>query len=275
MRADRCACFSVRVGPRGERCNEHHCRERLVLAPNVRYLWSNFAARSLPDPDTGSPEPVPSIDVQYFDPSGTGPQRVRLERVEGAGKSHVTWTYLDGLGRTFATLTQADKLAGDGGQWVASGLPRLSAEGSIIGYFDPWFSDSDPANTPQLPPGAKVATVTLDSFGRAKQIQRVDGSLAVKYTYHPLSVNAEVGAGHWSSGSVDGHGRLIESVRRNDSDELRVLMTYQVGGEPARIVQMPPASASGASPVVRWMQYELNGSTSVERRAKHLGKFLG
>jgi RHS repeat-associated protein len=217
------------------------------------------ASQSLPNPITGDAEVVPSLSFRYFDPVAGSPQRIQLERATDVGQTRVTWMYLDGLGRPFATLSQADKSAGDGGRWIASGLPRLSAEGLVTGYYEPWFSDADPKLPPQLPLGAKPAAVDLDSFGRASRIERTDGSVVLTYTYRPLGVETEDSAGRWSSARLDGHGRLIQSVRKDGADQLRVSMSYQVSGEIARVVQSPPASAIGSSPVVRWMQYDSLG----------------
>lgn len=220
----------------------------------------------MPDPTTGAPTNQPSLTVQYLGAAGAPIQRIRVAVQLDQGRSHVVWSYLDGFGREFLTLRQADKIAGDSGAWVASGLPELSSEGFIKALPAPWFYDGDPASHPMVPPPLNPATTLgFDSFGRVTEIRRADGSLAGRRTWRPLRLDSEDAAGRWRSVSLDGHGRLIEQRNRIEAVETYFRVDYQVGGEPTRIIRdrerpnnglVLPGTPTG---IVRWMQYDSLG----------------
>lgn len=216
----------------------------------------------MPDPVTGAPASQPSLSVQYLGEAGAPIQKVRMETQLGEGRNQVTWSYTDGFGRHLLTLRQADKAAGDGGAWVASGLTQRTWEGFIKTIPAAWFYDGDPTSHPMTPPpGTPVTTLTFDSFGRVNEIQRPDGSLAGRRIWLPLRLDNEDAVGRWSSVRLDGHGRIIEQRNRIDTYETSVRIDYQVGGEPTRIVRNrePRLSPEMQTGVVRWMQYDSLG----------------
>jgi RHS repeat-associated protein len=230
-------------------------------------------ARS-PDPLSGRPATEPTVTIRYLDQAGGPIQRIRVERrlapggtsIERrlGGRTYVSWIYRDGAGRTLLKLRQADPSAGDGGAWIASGLPRLSDGGLVTGVFEPWFYSGDPAIHPLTTPTTPFSKITLDSFGRPIEMWRPDGTLAGRMNYRPLNVQSEDTAGRWSSVRVDGLGRLKEERSRTEGGETMITIDYLVGGEPARIIQdrspnLPLGISVKPTGIVRWMQYDSLG----------------
>jgi RHS repeat-associated protein len=212
----------------------------------------------LPDPFTGSPSAQPSVTIQHV--GGGAAHRVRVERRMAPGQSYVTWSYTDGFGREVLSLRQADPTAGDAGGWIATGLPQVTTSGLVTGLRAPWFYAGNPAAHPLQAPAGPLSKVVLDSFGRAKELYRLDGTLAGRRRHGLLRLDSEDADGRWSSVRVNGLGRVEQQVSRLAGSESNVFVDYLVGGEPARIVQknLPPGAVD-AGGIVRWMQYDSLG----------------
>ncbi len=212
-----------------------------------------------PDPVTGFPSAAPTIRLQYLDSAGGPVQRVRAERRMSASDTSVAWYYADGFGRSLLMLSQADPAKGDGGAWVASGFPLLSKGGQIIGAYEPWFYNGDPANHPLNPLSTAVRKIVNDNFGRVVELRHADGTLAVRRTYRPLGIETQDAAGRWADVQADGHGQVIVRSRRLNGRLLSMTTDYLVGGEPARVMQRGYRTSFGGPSIVRWMQYDSMG----------------
>jgi RHS repeat-associated protein len=218
-----------------------------------------------PDPVTGATQIQPYAVETYHDIVGGPVQQVTIKVNDTPTRSRATWKYTDGTGRQLLTLTQADPAAGDGGDWVASGLPRLGPGKSVIGTFKPWFYTGDPANHSLTPPPSAITKVSRDAFGRIVEVFQPDGVSTERNVYRPLSVQSEDAAGRWIRVSVDGHGRQIERMSPSGEGGAGPLGTngldivenlYQVGGEVAQIVR---SNSNFATHTTRWMQYDSFG----------------
>jgi RHS repeat-associated protein len=234
-----------------------------LTAPNgtqTRATYDGFGrplAVWRPDPRTGQLQTETSTVVQYDDVTGGPIQRVKFSVTDTSGQSRAQWTYLDSLGQTLLTLVQADPSAGDGGAWVASGLPRLSTENLVTGLYSPWFYNGDPTNHPLTAPAGPMMTLIRDSFGRIVELKHFDGTMANRALYRPLVVKHTDSTGQWVRTKQNGHGQMIElRSLGNAGDESLVSITYQSGGEPARVVR---THTQGGQFVSRWMQYDSLG----------------
>jgi hypothetical protein len=118
--------------------------------------------------------------------SENGPlQLVHAQMRDGDNIYRSAWTYVDGFGDSVLRLREADPSAGDGGQWVASGLPERNKAGLIYRTFKPWFYTGDPKLHPIGVPRQRSVTIAYDGVGRPASVFDQVGDL-LKYIYHPL-----------------------------------------------------------------------------------------
>ena len=226
--------------------------------------FGRLKAAYLPDPATGAAQAEPSLTVQYLDQPGGPAQRIRMELQRAPGAGQVAWSYTDGFGRQLLSLRQADPAAGDGGAWIAAGLPQRNTSGVLTGTYAPWFYSGDPAAHPLSAPTTALSRINLDSFDRPVEFLRPDGTLAGRRVYRPLALDSQDAVGRWSRVSVDGHGRLVEQRSAVGEAETVVTVDYLVGGEAARIERdvkrdSPLGVLVQPEGIVRWMQYDSLG----------------
>jgi RHS repeat-associated protein len=181
---------------------------------------------------------------------------------------HESYAYVDGLGRTLVDLSEADPLAGDGGDYVASGVRHYDKKGGVLRAHQPWFVTADPLAFPldAVPPTA-FAGASYDAFGRVVFGFGLDGEAKVFNDYHALSQDTWDAAdlalgphgGSFGTTIVDGHGRTVHAIERvkvGTSLELRhQLREYLPTGELRSITQR----RTGAPDVVRWLRYDSLG----------------
>ena len=118
-------------------------------------LYDAFARLSeihAPDPDTGAAATAASIKLDYPLSQDGLTQLVHRQDITAAGKYSHSWTYLNGFGAAILALREADPAMGDGGHWVASGLPQRTSSGLIQAVYRPWFYDGQPDGYPIGPP---------------------------------------------------------------------------------------------------------------------------
>jgi len=221
-----------------------------------------------PDPVLGTPETQPSMTAEYpLTPNGPT-QSVHVRMRDGSNSYRDAWTYLDGFGHTIVTLRAADPAAGDGGQWVVSGLPKRNKRGSIYQTFQPWFYSGAPQSLPLAVPPQISLTVGYDGLGRVLSASDPLGKVA-QYIYHPLQTDSFDAANLAPSGPHsqlfstlrhDGHARTVESIRRirsgNNVNAISTKWTYLATAEIARQVI---SQAGSPDQVVRTLQYDSSG----------------
>lgn len=230
-----------------------------VASTSVYDAFGRLIEIHSPDSATGLPSDDATDTIQYLDAPGAAVQKVRVQSRTAPGKSSESWIYLDGFGQELLRLRQADRAAGDGGDWIASGLPVLNDSNLVTGLYAPWFYTGDPAAHPLTAPTTPSNSFVLDSFGRAIEAHGQDNALITKRIYQPLKITSQNSLGNAGSVEVDGHGMLIEQRSQADTGELVVDVDYLVGGEPARVSQYRSNGANVSPSVVRWMQYDSLG----------------
>jgi YD repeat-containing protein len=209
-----------------------------------------------PDPATGLPSALPSARVSYFTAPGGPVQRARVQQRTGAASWREVWGYTDGLGAPLLSLEQADKAAGDGGDWLVSGLSRHDGQGLASNLYEPWFYDGDPAAHPLTPPGSPATSVDRDRFGRVTAVRGPDGAAMVRHGYGALAVDSIDEDGQAEQVTIDGHGRPITAIRRAGGETIVTRIIYQALGEPAVVVRV---HSGGPSEVMRWTRHDSLG----------------
>ncbi|MGC4069838.1 MAG: RHS repeat-associated core domain-containing protein [Polyangiaceae bacterium] len=217
-----------------------------------------------------------SVLIDYYLPPslGSNVSAIRTRTQDGATVDDETylesWVFVDGFGRTRSTLTEADKTAGDGGDWVVSGLVTHDAKGAVqrkhVEYFWDGSAEGFPiATQPTTPYGSQ----RYDAFGRAIQTFDLDGTMTLKTVYHALSTNlwdasdSQPGphAGTYASARKDGHGRTVRTTERvhagNSIEAHHVLSQYNPAGQVEVLTRQKNASADAS--VSRWMLYDSLG----------------
>ena len=241
--------------------------------------YDNFGRISAvfePDPNTGVASTTASIKVHYSVNLGepTQLQLVNVEQFDGAypisNPYHENWTYFDGAGTPFLNLSQADPNAGDGGAWVASGLPLRDTAGAIIETFQPWFYGGDPRQYPFSTPSTPSRRLIRDSLGRVTQVLGPDlTTVLIRQDYHALSEdlwdaeNVLPSSAHFGRIRTvlrDGHGRVVSFTRQlktaNGVDVLSTKTTYLATGE---LAVQSQSHSLGSETVSRSMQYDSLG----------------
>lgn len=228
-----------------------------------------------PEPATGLPALVASVEVDYLLPSDATSQpfsRIHSRTQDGDTTSSTemmeSWAYVDGLGRAMVTLQEADQAAGDLGDWVVSGNVDYDKKGAARrGYLaEFWSGDAGSYPLSQTPSTAYVSQ-RYDAFGRQAEKWGLDGAVLLRTKYHALSADAwdaaDIGPGPhqgtYASTRKDGHGRAVEVIERvhvGATIEARhTETTYLDTSEPLLIKRWK----QGATPVVRWMRYDSQG----------------
>jgi RHS repeat-associated protein len=231
-----------------------------------------------PDPGSlGSVSGVPSVKIEYFLTQNPGQQPysiIHSQSQDGADSNTSSyrnaWGYVDGLGRIIVMLEQADPNAGDGGDWVASGLPEYDKKGAPQRAFLPFFWSGNPQQYPlNVAPATKYATQRHDAFGRQLESHGLDGTTTLRSLHHALSVDvhdaADLAIGpHANTPATvrsDGHGRAVSTIERihvGNAIELReTKASYLPTGEAEVITRVRVANAD--PPIVRWMRYDSLG----------------
>ena len=231
-----------------------------------------------PDPTTGKPPTLPSLEVDYelpADADATPYSRVHTEVQDGTDPGDASyresWAYVDGLGRTRVTLGQADPSALDAAPWVASGLTTYDEKGAKNYTYLDFFYGEDPSTfspSSYVPTGPYTRT-QYEPFGRAFITVALDlVTKSLESHYHALSVDAldaadQPGASHagsFATSTKDGHGRTASVTERNRLNNViqsyETTTTYLSTGEPQVITR---SNVSTGASVVRWMRYDSLG----------------
>lgn len=238
--------------------------------------FGRVVARTLVDPDApGQLAALPTETYAYAlptDASATPYSRVTFRTQDGTGAGDSQYleqvSFVDGLGRPLVVLAEADPAAGDGGNWVASGVTDFDAKGAAHRTYQPFFYTGDVAGFPLgTRPSTDFATQTYDPFGRVIDVYGLDGQPKIHTAYHVLSRDVwdaeDMGPGPhqgtYASVTADGHGRTVrttERIRVSGALEERTLVReYLPTGEVVRLVQQ----RAGSPDVVRWMRYDSLG----------------
>lgn len=226
--------------------------------------------------NAGTLTPLPLATIEYRTPSDpvAQPYSVVIQRaLDGANfqdnQYHETYTYVDGIGRTLVQLSEADPSAGDGGDYVASGLVTHDSHGNPSKLYLPEFYPGLPlAFNLGAAPSSAYVTRDIDAFGRLTTEYDVANVPTVSYRYHAQSVDAYDAAdgepgqrqGTYATTYVDGHNRQILNIARTRDDngtlrEIRTRFEYLPSGE---MVQMT-RETDGQPSVTRWMRYDTFG----------------
>lgn len=220
---------------------------------------------------------LPSVAISYTLPSpenGLAYSTIRTRTQDGATlatNSYVeSYSFVDGMGRARVGVTQADKTAGDGGDYIVSSVADFDAKGAVRRKYLPFFFDGMPSVFPLTgPPVTQYGKQRYDAFGRQVQTFDVDGTVTLQSRYHALSTDLYDAAdlypgphqGSYASTRSDGHGRTVETTERvhvNGALELRYVRTqYLVTGEPEVITRVRGTDTANA--VTRWMRYDSLG----------------
>ncbi len=249
---------------------------------NVEYDgFGRTVALTKPHPDpahVGELSPKPAVKIEYLLTTNPKLQPYSLlhtstqDAVAVDGESYrESWAYVDGLGRTFATLDQADKEAGDLGNWVVNGFTDYDAKGAARRAFLAWFWDGDPKSFLATVKTAttRYETKRYDAFGRGIVTYGLDGTPLLAHAYHALSEDAWdaadllPGPHHGTPATVvkDGHGRTtatIERIHVGSSIEARSIETeYLPTGEVQKITRRRLGKPD--APVVRWILHDSLG----------------
>jgi YD repeat-containing protein len=170
-------------------------------------------------------------------------------------------------------LKQADPSAGDGGKWIASGLPLRAANGRPYQFQRSWFTNVDPTASADVPvgigSGAVAARVVYDAFGRPLRTYASDGTQLSQRDYHALAIDVQDAEDLSPSGphagtgvtlALDGHGRvntLTRRLRQNGAmDNLQTLFVYQATGELSSIMRKHSLATDST---MRWLQCDSLG----------------
>jgi RHS repeat-associated protein len=228
-----------------------------------------------PDPVTGSVSDQPSVKAEYFVTAGGPAQLVHTQTIDSQNTYRSVWTYFNGLGTPILVLREADPAAGDGGQWVASGLPFRGDPGSPGGQtisqtFRPWFYNGDPRQyvIGGGADGDPLYEFHNDSHGRILRVDDSSGPL-LRYAYHALSqdnfdaADLEPNGSHSNTPSSiqrDGHGRVVALTRELKTsaglDKITTQWIYLSTGE---VAGQFLTHSLGNEQVSRWMQYDSLG----------------
>lgn len=250
-----------------------------VSGQPVHFDYDEFGrvvAKTLPDPAIpGQLSPLPTVTYSYFlptDPS-TSPVTTMVARSQDGSdpanpEYYEAYTFVDGLGRPLVTLSEADATAGDGGDWVVSGVVDYDAKGAPARAYENWFH-TGAANTFSLSSGPTTdsSRQQYDAFGRPIAQYGLDGQLESRTDYHALSQDVwdpeDLTPGpHQSTFSTvgaDGHGRSVRTAERirvgGVLQAREMLREYLPSGEVLRTTQRAP----GVPDTVRWMRYDSLG----------------
>ncbi len=181
---------------------------------------------------------------------------------------HESYAYADGLGRTLVQLSEADPFAGDGGEFVASGVRHYDGKGQTLRAYEPYFVTVDPlafslGTVPPMP----FSSASYDAFGRTVFAFGLDGEPKLFNDYHAMSQDVWDAAdlalgphtGTFATSIADGHGRPIETIQRvkvgATLEVWRETRQYLPSGELLSITQ----HRAGSPNVARWLRYDSLG----------------
>lgn len=229
----------------------------LVVGPNGATSTTTYdgfgrlTATYEPDPDVpGLPSALPSRSVQYF-VQPDAPTRVHVTVLSSVRKSlghkgltathRQGWRYYDSLSNPLVTLIQADPAAGDGGDWVVTGVTDVSLNDHLQHAYQPEFYSGDAsAYDVNRATGTAHTSLEYDGFGRPYRVLDLDGTLAAGIEYHALSRvifdadDLEPSSPHVNTPTTvrfDGHGRTVETDEINQGQPITTAWTYQATGE--------------------------------------------
>lgn len=238
--------------------------------------FGRITSRWFSDPSSpGQLAPLPTVTYVYSLPSdaSTTPYSTMVVRSQdGANPPSVEYieqhSFIDGLGRPLAVLSEADSAAGDGGDWVVSGVVQFDAKGAPRRAFESFFYTGAAASfSLGTTPTTDFTTQRYDAFGRVVEAFGLDGQAKVRSYFHALSRDvwdAEdlATGGHqgtYATVAADGHGRPVRTTERirvsGVQEERSVLREYLPSGEVSRIIHR----RAGSPDVVRWMRYDSLG----------------
>ena len=243
-------------------------------------LWydgfGRVVSRWLADPNSpGQLAPLPAVTYAYSlpaDASLTPYSTLVVRAQDGAGVASLEYaeqhSFVDGLGRPLAILSEADAAAGDGGDWVVSGVVQYDAKGAPIRAFEPFFHTGLPtAFSLASTPTTASTSQRFDAFGRVVESFGLDGQAKGRSYYHAVSRDAWDAAdlapgahqGTYATVVADGHGRPLRTIERirvgGVMEERSVARQYLPTGEVTTITHQ----RAGSPDLVRWMRYDSLG----------------
>ncbi len=238
--------------------------------------FGRITSRWFSDPSSpGQLAPLPTVTYAYSlpsDASTTPYSNMVVRSQDGANPASVEYieqhSFIDGLGRPLAVLSEADSPAGDGGDWVVSGVVHFDAKGAPRRAFETFFHTGVAASfSLGTTPTTDFTSQRYDAFGRVVEAFGLDGQAKVRSYFHALSrdvwdaedLAAGVHQGTYATVTADGHGRPVRTTERirvsGVVEERSVLREYLPAGEVSRIIHR----RAGSPDVVRWMRYDSLG----------------
>jgi RHS repeat-associated protein len=248
--------------------------------PN-RYAYDGFGRlTSVLGPNPANPTALASrvsASIEYrptIDPI-TKPYSIVITRKQDGplvtdSQYHETWDFVDGLGRRMATLREADRSAGDTGDYIVSGATGFDAKGAAVRTYDSWWHLGTPTSfNLAIPAATQYSSRLIDAFGRTTAEYGLDGKLTYAYRYHAASVDhldvtdIEAGPGKdtFATTYSDGHGRDVLNVVRtkfagsSTISEIRLRKKYLPTGE----IEQLTREATGKPTITRWLRYDTLG----------------
>ena len=235
-----------------------------------------IVAKTFADPaNPGQLAPLPAVKYSYtlpVDATMTPYSTVVLQSQDGPSASSGEYleqhSFVDGLARPLAVLSEGDPAAGDGGDWIVSGVAAYDTKGATLRTYEPFFFTGSPSSFALGPtPATSYSSTQHDAFGRVIALFGLDGETKLRTYYHALSRDvwdAEDLApgshqGTYATSATDGHGRLVRSTERirvsGVIEAREVIREYLPTGELFRITQ----HRAGSPDTVRWMRYDSLG----------------
>jgi RHS repeat-associated protein len=232
------------------------------------------------DPDRpGQLAPLPSILASYDMPADdrVRPYSIVYMRTQDGPSPSVAsyqegYSFVDGMDRPLLNLLQADPAAGDGGNWIASGLTFYNAKGARTFACDPLFFTGGPfaypmqlADRTAVPSGCTFDE--YDAFGRAVRTYRRTGTQDAELYHHALSLDVwdaadrQAGSrqGTYLTTITDGHGRSAARTERihvgATIEQRHVIQRYLPTGQVERTI----LRRQGSPDVERWLRYDSLG----------------
>lgn len=245
----------------------------------ARFDYDGFGrliARTLADPSSpGNLSQYPTSRYEYLipdDPSVAPYSIVRTREQDGANPNvdsyRERFAFIDGLGRTLAELAEADPAAGDGGDFVVSGVVERDAKGSPLRQYEPFFWSGPALAYPlDLRPTSGSTGRRHDAFGRPIAAYGLDGQMKARVDYHALSRDVWDAAdlapgphrGSYLTSRRDGHDRTVQNTERvrvgATLQQRHSLIEYLPTGEIERLIER----VQGFPDVVRWLRYDSLG----------------
>jgi len=184
----------------------------------------------------GETEKSPSIIYSYHYGKRVSYIGTSLRRVQGEDKFIKSFSYFDGLGRKRQSKQQADLYDDGRERWSGSGWTLFNRRGSAFKSFHPLFSptgDYDRFVSDEEP----HITTLFDETGRALTVIQPDGTPQnimdnpfKTVEYLPFKTIFTDEEGKEKTEIKDARGRVLQTLRMNESEEIKHKFTYNAFG---------------------------------------------